>query len=786
MDGKRKMRLLFMTIGDIQSISDQGIYTDLLRTFQEHGHEVSVVCARERRFHQRTELKDECGIHILRVKVGNITKTNLLEKGISTLFISYQFKQAIKKFFGYHKFDLILYSTPPITIEKVVSYIKKRDGAISYLLLKDIFPQNAVDLGLFSKQSFIYRCFRKKEKKLYAISDFIGCLSPANVDYVRKHNSINESKKIELCPNSIEIQEDIITEEDRIRIRENYGIPQDRIVFIYGGNLGKPQGIDHLIQCLKSQEQKDNIFFVIVGAGTEYSKLERYKLESQPRHLRLLPMLPSADYKLLLMSCDIGLVFLDHRFTVPNFPSRLLLYLQARMPVFAITDPNTDLGSIIDKGRFGWWCESKEVSEFCISIDKILKLVATDEFYDFGLHAYEYLKQQYTTELSYKIIMDHLSNQEKLLILSQCFYPSKNRGGSTVSTINLVKSMNQYFDLSILTTYYEMGTGMPYKEVTVGKNRLFDSDVYYLDHNKVSTVWKQMNKIKPDVIFVSSIFSVIHSVPAMLYQKYGDKRVKLIISPRGELLRSALAIKARKKKLFLHMLKQSRLIKKVEFHATSEEERKELQRIFPGQIIHEVRDLNLFQGSLIHERPKKESGSLRIFTTGRFHPIKNIDVAIDVLRRVKGKVQFDIYGPLEDKAYYDTCMRLAAGLESNIKVQYLGSIPQEQIPEIISKYHIYLSPTKNENFGHSIIEALKSGCPVVISDRTPWQKLEQYQAGYSLSLDSMEEFTKAIQFFVDMGDNQYQEWSRNARDYICKELDINKIIEEYMKMFHRG
>ncbi|MEG0808545.1 MAG: glycosyltransferase WbuB, partial [Alistipes sp.] len=169
-------------MGRIKSIKSRGIYTDLMRKFRDEGHNVYIVTPYERQFGLNTELKIVDDVHILGVKTLNIQKTNFIEKGVGTILLEGQFKRAINSHLSNVFFDLILYSTPPITFTSVVKMLKKRNpNAISYLLLKDIFPQNAVDLGLFSKKSPIYLFFRKKEIGLYKISDYIGCMSPANV-----------------------------------------------------------------------------------------------------------------------------------------------------------------------------------------------------------------------------------------------------------------------------------------------------------------------------------------------------------------------------------------------------------------------------------------------------------------------------------------------------------------------------------------------------------------------------------------------------------------------------
>ena len=202
------MNVIFLTIGRMYNVENHGIYTDLLRTFRDNGHNVYVVSANEKRHGKETEFVEESGIHALRVKIGNITKCGMIEKGISTVRVESQFIRAIKKYLSDVKFDLVIYSTPPITFAKAVEYIKKRDGARSYLLLKDIFPQNAVDIGIMTKgglKGVLYKFFRNKEKKLYKFSDRIGCMSQANADYIIRNNSEVDPEKVEVCPNSIEI-----------------------------------------------------------------------------------------------------------------------------------------------------------------------------------------------------------------------------------------------------------------------------------------------------------------------------------------------------------------------------------------------------------------------------------------------------------------------------------------------------------------------------------------------------------------------------------------------------
>ncbi len=398
------MNILFLTLLDFDTIKERNIYTDLLREFSENNHRVYIVSPFEKRSNKNEKIIEENNSKILKVKIGNTQKTNLIEKGISTLTLEGQILRAIKNNFSNIKFDLVLYSTPPITFAKVIEFVKKRDNAKSYLLLKDIFPQNAVDLGMFSKSSPIYKFFRMKEKKLYRVSDYIGCMSEANVRYLLNHNKNIDESIVEICPNSFKVQNIEISDEEKRAIREKYGIPQDKRVLVYGGNIGKPQGVDYLIECLRAQKDDTENFYLVVGSGTEYPKLEKYYKEAGESNFKLITMLPRADYEMLVNCCDIGLIFLDKRFTIPNFPSRMLSYMQASMPIIAATDKNTDIKDVILDGDFGWWCESNNPKDF----SEIISSITDDTVKIKGENARKYLIENFSVERCFNIIMERM------------------------------------------------------------------------------------------------------------------------------------------------------------------------------------------------------------------------------------------------------------------------------------------------------------------------------------------------------------------------------------------
>lgn len=406
------MNILFLSLGRYKSVYEEGIYTDLLREFINHGHNVTILSSMEIKEKNTLPIIEEKKCMIVRVFTGKIQKTNIIEKGINTILIETRYKNAIKKYLKKLSYDLVLYPTPPITLVSAVQYVKKRDNATSYLLLKDIFPQNAVDIGMLRKtgiKGVLYKYFRLKEKKLYRISDYIGCMSPANKEYLLKHNFEVNAVKVMECPNSIETIDKSVNFEVRKKIRKKYQIPMDKKVFVYGGNLGKPQGIDFLIKCMYSQRNNNKVYFLIVGDGTEYGKLEQFFAEHSQNNLKLMKCLPKEDYDALVACCDVGMIFLDYRFTIPNFPSRLLSYMQAKLPVIAVTDMNTDVGKVIVEGGFGWWCESRHIQDFSDKIGEIL----TSDIESMGEKGFIYLNKHYSVKEGYLKIIGCLKKGAK-------------------------------------------------------------------------------------------------------------------------------------------------------------------------------------------------------------------------------------------------------------------------------------------------------------------------------------------------------------------------------------
>lgn len=399
------MNVLLLTIATKKS---QKMNRDIANEFVKDGHNVYIVCPEDDENQKCDTFQHIDGIWYLFVINRNMVgRIGIIRKTINLLSIDSIYKKAIINANLKSGIDLILFSTPPITLANTIKWAKKRFGANTYLMLKDIFPQNAVDMGMMRKtgiMGLVYKYFRLKEKKLYQISDYIGCMSTANCRYMHEHNPNISEEKVGICVNSY--AEEPLISINRSEIRKLYQIPENKVVFLYGGNLGKPQGLQFFADVLKENAQKEDRYFLICGGGNDQKTIINYIEKEHPANVQYMPAIPAEEFDKLSRACDVGLVFLDYRFTIPNFPSRMLSIMLNQMPILAATDTNTDVGEVIADGDMGWWCESREPSEFSKLLDYICE--NPDQVITKGENARKYYEENYTSRVAYHQILSGL------------------------------------------------------------------------------------------------------------------------------------------------------------------------------------------------------------------------------------------------------------------------------------------------------------------------------------------------------------------------------------------
>ena len=384
------MNILFISMS--LELGCKDLYCDLIDSLLKRNHKITVVRSLSN-ITNTTFQQQESGLSVLDVKTGDPFSQNLFKKGLNQIMIGTYLKRAIKEYLSKENFDLILYATPPVTLAGVVKFCKEKYHAKTFLMLKDIFPQNAVDLGMMSKTGIIYKYFRNQEKKYYKYSDYIGCMSQANLEYVLKHNPEVKKEKVHTFPNSIEID-----------FTGKTIFNEDKTVFMFGGNLGKPQNISFLIDLSRRLKGYSKAEFIIVGGGTEQGKIIEYVTNEKPANLKFNRRLPQEEYEKLLQTADVGLISLDPRFTIPNVPSRMQSYMKLKKPILAITDVATDIKGMILDNDCGWWCDARNLSD----AEKIIKTICENKENQKkkGLNGFEFLKREFDVELNADKIED--------------------------------------------------------------------------------------------------------------------------------------------------------------------------------------------------------------------------------------------------------------------------------------------------------------------------------------------------------------------------------------------
>jgi glycosyltransferase involved in cell wall biosynthesis len=344
----------------------------------------------------------ENGIEVLRVKTLPIKNVSNIRKGIANVILPYQYERSLEKFYNGAKFHLIIMATPPITLGSLAARLKKKHNAQVYLILRDIFPQNAVDLGFMKSGSSIHKFFSKKEKNLYRTADFIGCMSQANIDYVRQNGEVT-TDKLHILRNWQYLNEDSVVDIDVIR--NKYDI-LNKFAVVFGGNMGKPQQLENVIELALACKVNTDIIFILLGEGVAMEKIKKELIVRELNNVRIYSSIPKLEYQSLLKACNVGLISLHEDFTIPNIPSKALDYWNLGLPILASIDRATDFGHVLDETQSGLWSYAGKHEEL---YDSLFKLYNNKELRKrMSDNGKIYFKEYLTPEMAYSTIVNSI------------------------------------------------------------------------------------------------------------------------------------------------------------------------------------------------------------------------------------------------------------------------------------------------------------------------------------------------------------------------------------------
>lgn len=375
----------------------------------------------------------------------------------------------------------------------------------------------------------------------------------------------------------------------------------------------------------------------------------------------------------------------------------------------------------------------------------------------------------------------------KIAVLIDWYLPGTKAGGPVRSVYSLVNMLKDEFDFYVITTNLDLGCQNPYKSIAA--DTLFVKDgIHYYYFSKSLLLSKNMrlllSELQPDLVYLNSFWSFPFSISVINLKHKQSLAAPLLLAPRGMLGKGAMSLKGLKKRFFIGLAKTMGWYKGVTFHATNEQEEKDIHKKFPLASVLIAPNVNaspLMQNSSI-----KQKDHLKLFFLSRVAEVKNLHFALEVLKEIPAqyRVDYDIYGNLEDKEYWGRCMQIIAQLPPNVSVSYKGELPFHAVQATISRYNALLLPTLNENFGHSIVESLLCGCPAVISDQTPWNDLEEHGAGFAISLSDKQKFITSLITFAALDQNAFLIRSKAAMDYISTKIDLAAIKTQYKSLFN--
>jgi glycosyltransferase involved in cell wall biosynthesis len=367
----------------------------------------------------------------------------------------------------------------------------------------------------------------------------------------------------------------------------------------------------------------------------------------------------------------------------------------------------------------------------------------------------------------------------KIFITIPWFLPAFRAGGPIQSIANLVREFHEGVEYYIFCSDTDLNGGV-IENITTGEWVHYNdyTQVWYANEKISDSLVKQVEAVKPDILYIIGLYSWHFNIVPLIFCKHPKK----ILSVRGMLHPGALSQKKWKKKIYLQLFKLMEYQHKIVFHATDAAEEKYIRNHFgKPAVISIAGNLPNKIGAL--PVAKKESGSLTLISIALISPMKNILMVVEVLGKIESAVQYDIYGPAKDSGYWNECLARIKSLPPDIKVTAHKEIEPSKVKEVLTGAHVFILPSKSENFGHAIYEALSAGRPVITSNHTPWNHLQESCAGMNVSVEDNVELTDAINFFAAMDEPTLIQWQQGAIDYAARAIDMEKIRGQYREMF---
>ena len=353
----------------------------------------------------------------------------------------------------------------------------------------------------------------------------------------------------------------------------------------------------------------------------------------------------------------------------------------------------------------------------------------------------------------------------KIMVFTDWFFPGSQAGGPIQSLISFMKNSSDSF--YVITRNTDLNCTIPYSNIQSDSwQASFQANiqVYYLNENSLTEdfILKIYDEINPERIYLNSMWSPKFTLLPLKVCRKNGLSARVFLAPRGMLKPAAFKQKGFKKKLFLLLTQINKLYSNITWHATSEIEKQEILQKFPNAKIRIAQNIS---NAKISVRKKESTSPFRILTVGRISPEKGYYEALEAIRKWRPNklVNWDIVGLEENQELLNSIKQFAKE-SSSIQIQLHGHKNPDELKSFYENAQLFFLPSRGENYGHAIAEAISNGIPIVISDQTPWKNLEENFAGKSSSLNP-KNLIECLDFFLNLKANEYQTWSEGASTY---------------------
>ena len=375
-----------------------------------------------------------------------------------------------------------------------------------------------------------------------------------------------------------------------------------------------------------------------------------------------------------------------------------------------------------------------------------------------------------------------------ILCLVRYYLPGYKSGGPVRTIANMAEHLGDELDFSIVATDRDLNDEQPYSQVRVDQwNPVGKARVFYASPRSLSLtrLARLISATSHDVLYLNSFFDPVFTLRPLLARRLGLIPARpTVIAPRGEFSQGAFALRSSKKRAYMLLAGLAGLYRDLAWQASSTYEVEDIRAALgaTAQRVEVAPDLLPLAAAPVTAQPRQQ-GPLRICFLSRITPKKNLDFLLRMLARVRSPVALQIFGPIEDAAYWSSCEALLRQLPANVSARYAGSVEHSRVGQVMRDHDLFFFPTHGENFGHVILEAMLAGCPVLISDRTPWRELERHGVGWDLPLASEQRFVEVIEHCSRLSAADYESLRLRVAAYASERLADRSVVDANLRLF---